>query len=1107
MGSIASVAAITGSGTVFAVNEQGVSRQLKVGDVLQQGETIRTVGDVQVELLMDDGRVLAVAPNQLLRLDENVSESDQRPTAQDSAVDAPAAATDTVLQALERGTDLSTELEATAAGLGGGAGADGGSSFVQLLRIVEGVEPLAYEYSYTAPDQLPDLQAEPVVEPQAVSATSLVLSADAVVLEGSRGVTYTVTLGDPAESDMTVTLSNGAVIVIPAGATTGSVLVPVQGDDVYKDGETLQATVDTVQGGGFTSITVNDTNAVTAVNDTIDTTPVAVAVSVLDGDVNNVVEGNEVTFRFSVKAAPQTDLTLNVTVGGVAQTVTIAAGNLFADVTVDTRADESYVQGSATVTGVVNSVSPTADGNFENLSLTGASATATVVDDGDVTTVSIAGASSVDEGSTAAYTLSLTAPGETDVVVNLAYSGVAVDGTDFNGVASVTIPAGASSVAFDVGTIADTIFEGGEVFNVRIVNATGGNFESVAVDAEFSNVNTTIVDNDQPTVSVAVAPESVAEDGTPNLVYTFKLSNPSAFATTVNYTLSGTAANGTDYTGSEVNGTVTIPAGQLTATVILDPATDNTFESSETVIASITSAISNNVALSSTGDPATGMIVDDDAAPAFSINDVMVNEDAGTITFTVTKTGLTDQASSVHYEVAPDTAGTPGDYTAGASALSGDLNFAAGVVTQTITLNVTNDQVQELTEHFNVNLSAAVQASIADAQGVGTITDNDLPPISYESTAAAWLMNEKPNDPTVFTIMPKSGGITLNPGGQVHWDILVKGDLGDAPSLATTLSSKFPSGINFSYDVIYSPDNETTLFRFFMTSTSDLPVFISENDKFAINLNPAGGGVTDSQIINSDEYVRPHANYNDDYSDPATLDTGVVSAGDDLDWLSTFAQDGSDVNGGEFSVIPSYTQDGVTVADYLAGNDLAYGTVGNDALNGGAGNDFIDGRAGDDNLAGGAGADVLMGGMGNDILNGNDGNDTLIGGSGHDTLTGGLGSDAFKWGLNDTGSDTITDFNLAPAASGGDVLDLTDLLVNENATASSLDTYLSFGENELGQTVITVDANAGADGGIGQTITLENIQFEALQSYVGGLGDDAAIIARLLDDGNLKTDM
>jgi Ca2+-binding RTX toxin-like protein len=194
-------------------------------------------------------------------------------------------------------------------------------------------------------------------------------------------------------------------------------------------------------------------------------------------------------------------------------------------------------------------------------------------------------------------------------------------------------------------------------------------------------------------------------------------------------------------------------------------------------------------------------------------------------------------------------------------------------------------------------------------------------------------------------------------------------------------------------------------------------------------------------------------------------------------------------------------------------DDAISGNNSDNVLSGGSGDDLLMGESGNDSLSGGAGTDALTAGDGNDTLLGGTGRDFLVGGSGSDTMTGGSGllpdteTDVFKWSSGNTGADKITDFTLAPVASGGDVLDLTDLLVNENATASSLDAYLSFGENELGQTVITVDANAGADGGIGQTITLENIQFEALQSYVGGLGDDAAIIARLLDDGNLKTDM
>ena len=162
MAQFATLAAINGNGTVYAVNAQGVSRALKVGDELLKGETIRTVGDVRVELLMEDGRLLAVAPAQSVRLDDHVVESDQRPTTQDSAVTAPATA-DTIIQALERGTDLNQTLDATAAGLGAGGGADGGSTFVQLLRITEGVDPLSYNYSFAAPAPTPDLQTLPLV--------------------------------------------------------------------------------------------------------------------------------------------------------------------------------------------------------------------------------------------------------------------------------------------------------------------------------------------------------------------------------------------------------------------------------------------------------------------------------------------------------------------------------------------------------------------------------------------------------------------------------------------------------------------------------------------------------------------------------------------------------------------------------------------------------------------------------------------------------------------------------------------------------------------------------------------------------------------------------
>src|SRR5690606_34916380 len=72
------------------------------------------------------------------------------------------------------------------------------------------------------------------------------------------------------------------------------------------------------------------------------------------------------------------------------------------------------------------------------------------------------------------------------------------------------------------------------------------------------------------------------------------------------------------------------------------------------------------------------------------------------------------------------TATSGSDYTAG----SGTVTFAPGVLTQTITVNITNDTVYEgaVGETFNVTLASPVNATLSDAQGVGTITDNDSVP-------------------------------------------------------------------------------------------------------------------------------------------------------------------------------------------------------------------------------------------------------------------------------------------------------------------------------------------------------------------------------------------
>ena len=76
-----------------------------------------------------------------------------------------------------------------------------------------------------------------------------------------------------------------------------------------------------------------------------------------------------------------------------------------------------------------------------------------------------------------------------------------------------------------------------------------------------------------------------------------------------------------------------------------------------------------------------------DVIPSFAINDVTVNEGAATMTFTVTLSAASGQAVSVNYATANGTATAGADFTG----TSGTLNFVAGVVSQTITVPITND--------------------------------------------------------------------------------------------------------------------------------------------------------------------------------------------------------------------------------------------------------------------------------------------------------------------------------------------------------------------------------------------------------------------------------
>lgn len=194
------------------------------------------------------------------------------------------------------------------------------------------------------------------------------------------------------------------------------------------------------------------------------------------------------------------------------------------------------------------------------------------------------------------------------------------------------------------------------------------------------------------------------------------------------------------------------------------------------------------------------------------------------------------------------------------------------------------------------------------------------------------------------------------------------------------------------------------------------------------------------------------------------------------------------------------------------------GTEGADVLTVTTGSGMLLGGGGGDSLTGGAGNDALFGHEGNDTLVGGAGSDLLVGGAGNDRLTGGLGSDVFAWRLADIGNgsgttvDTLTDFSTRTLASGGDVLDLRDLLQGENLinVTGNIADYLrveSFGSGSSAGTRIDVSSQGGFNTGtahIDQQIVLEKANLIGL-SAAGA--SQQQVILDLIAQGRLLVDV
>ncbi|MBS1132014.1 MAG: hypothetical protein H6R16_3016, partial [Proteobacteria bacterium] len=150
------------SGQAFARDSAGNTRRLKFGDVIREGESVVAADGAKVVLVLADGREMTVRPGETARIDAEVAAA-VMPDASDSAVVNDQNSFQKIAKALQSGSDLDALLEedAPAAGLAGQGGNEG-HTFVELLRIVETVDPLAYQFGTNRGSPTETIEGAPV---------------------------------------------------------------------------------------------------------------------------------------------------------------------------------------------------------------------------------------------------------------------------------------------------------------------------------------------------------------------------------------------------------------------------------------------------------------------------------------------------------------------------------------------------------------------------------------------------------------------------------------------------------------------------------------------------------------------------------------------------------------------------------------------------------------------------------------------------------------------------------------------------------------------------------------------------------------------------------
>jgi len=403
----------------------------------------------------------------------------------------------------------------------------------------------------------------------------------------------------------------------------------------------------------------------------------------------------------------------------------------------------------------------------------------------------------------------------------------------------------------------------------------------------------------KPEITINDVTVTEGNSSTVNATFTVSLSAASAQTVTVNFvTADGTAVAPDDY--QTTSGLLTFNPGDLTKTITVLVNGDTLDEANENFLVNLSSA-TNAVLLDPQGQ---GTITDNDAAPSLSINDLSIAEgDSSTtqFTFTVSLSTASGQTVTVNFATADGTAALPGDYQSN----NGLLTFNPGDTSKPVTVLVNGDTTFESNETFFVNLTGATNASISDAQGQGTITNDDAAPPTptFFVSDASVLEGNTGTTPAVFNV-------SLSPASAQ----IVQVDFATLNGTATLAGNDYQTN---SGTLTFNPGDGPKQITVLVNGDT----LVEQNETFAVHLSNAtnGAGIGPDGVGTIQ---------NDDTADLVISQTypggGLTGASFTNDYIELFNQGSTTV---DFAVTPYSVQFLSTSASAWTKTDLTSGTL------------------------------------------------------------------------------------------------------------------------------------------------------------------------------------